>query len=137
MMLSARLVACCLAEQRRCSSEPSTCIDLVLSCWRVCACTALQLQLSLSSDPGRCCAELSPLTVKVEKGSISRLFVRPIRSAFLNVSSTVPPKANPDEFQSLATNEGLVYVQYSASGTTNTKFTASMGTYIAPHPIAW
>ena len=74
-----------------------------------------------------CDAELSPLTVRVEKGSVSRLFLKPMRSAYLNVSSTLPAKANPDEFQSLATNEGLVYVQYSASGTTNTKFTASMG----------
>ena len=89
--------------------------------------TCMRPRTQSASDLDRCCAELSPLTVKVEKGSVSRLFVRPIRSAFLNVSSTVPPKANPDEFQSLATNEGLVYIQYSASGTTNTKFTASMG----------
>ena len=71
--------------------------------------------------------------MRVEKGSVSRLFLRPIRSAYLNVSSTLPKAANPDEFQSLATNEGLVYVQYSASGTTNTKFTASMGELEAPH----
>lgn len=65
--------------------------------------------------------------MKVEKGSVSRLFLRPVKGAYLNVSATVPAKANPDEFQSIATNEGLVYVQYTASGTANTKFGASMG----------
>ena len=70
----------------------------------------------------------------MEKGSVSRLFLKPLRGSYLNVSNTVP-KANPDEFQSVATNEGLVYVQYSASGTTNTKFTASMGEHEALHQV--
>jgi len=83
------------------------------------------------SDLGCVCAELSPLIVKVEKGSVSRLFLRPVKGAYLNVSATAPAKANPDEFQSIATNEGLVYVQYTASGTANTKFGASMGEHQA------
>ena len=83
--------------------------------------------MTLQPDLEGCRAELSPLTVRVEKGTVSRLFLRPIRAAYLNVSATMPARANPDEFQSLATNEGLVYIQYSASGTTNTKFSASMG----------
>ncbi len=69
--------------------------------------------------------------MKVEKGSVSRLFLRPVKGAYLNVSATAPAKANPDEFQSIATNEGLVYVQYTASGTANTKFGASMGEHQA------
>ena len=72
------------------------------------------------------CAELSPLNVKVEKGSVSRIMPRPIKGSYLAVNSTVP-KANPDEFQRISSDTGLVLVQYTASGTTNTKFTAIMG----------
>ncbi len=82
-----------------------------------------------SRHPGKytaVCAELSPLNVKVEKGSVSRIMPRPIKGSYLSVNGTVP-KANPDEFQRISSDTGLVLVQYTASGTTNTKFTAIMG----------
>ena len=64
--------------------------------------------------------------VKVEKGSVSRIMPRPIKGSYLSVNGTVPA-ANPDEFQRISSETGLVLVQYTASGTTNTKFTAIMG----------
>lgn len=71
-------------------------------------------------------AELSPLLIKVEKGTVSRIMPRPIHGAYLNVSGT-QPKADPDAFHSISSNEGLILIQYKASGTVNTKFTASLG----------
>ena len=64
--------------------------------------------------------------MKVEKGSVSRIMPRPIKGSYLAVNGTVP-KANPDEFQRISSDTGLVLVQYTASGTTNTKFTAIIG----------
>jgi hypothetical protein len=69
-------------------------------------------------------AELSPLLIKVEKGTVSRIMPRPIHGAYLNVSGT-QPKADPDQFQSISSNEGLILIQYTASGSVNTKLTAS------------
>ena len=71
-------------------------------------------------------AELSPLLIKVEKGTVSRIMPRPFHGAYLNVSGT-QPKADPDQFQSISSNEGLILIQYTASGTVNTKLTASLG----------
>jgi hypothetical protein len=79
-------------------------------------------------------AEQSPLLIKVEKGTVSRIMPRPIHGAYLNVSGT-QPKANPDAFQSISSNEGLISIQYKAIGSVNTNFTASMGD--SPHlPMA-
>ena len=63
---------------------------------------------------------------------MSRIMPRPIKGSYLAVNGTVP-KANPDEFQRISSDMGLVLVQYTASGTTNTKFTAIIGRH--PEPL--